>query len=163
MSHPLQQSEKIWSLAAGDVNVIWHFSKKHTYTHTHTTHPHPPSLYKCRHVCWLWFSAVACFSSLHLRESIETDVLSHFSVLSPSLPLSRFQSLLLWQKSVHIQKYVTYQKNNSSHIEVGMCFVWEHTTDTTLFGEHDMIIGVGNAFTGIKALFHPEEKHFISG
>lgn len=93
--------ESAWSSAASDVNPthphsllrLGIFPKTCAQAHA-DKHCPSPSDWKCWHVCWLWFSASACFSSRpaqgqrkkRKREATESCLIWLWCCLSPPLP-----------------------------------------------------------------------------
>lgn len=72
VTHPLQRARRdgVWSTAASNVNsFLGIFPKTCAQAHA-DKHWSSPSVCKCWHVCWLWFSAGACFSSRQRGESV---------------------------------------------------------------------------------------------
>lgn len=94
MTHPLQQREKVWSLAAWDVDFPWHFSQDAcTYTTLNLTLP-----------LYIRVDMSADFDSLLWpvfllsirKKSSRTDVLSNFCFPSSfALLLSQFSSMTI--------------------------------------------------------------------
>lgn len=143
--------ESVWSSAASNVNsFLGIFPKTCAQAHADKHWP-SPSVCKCWHVCWLWFSAGACFSSQHegrgaggkaLRQSYLA--LTLISLL-PFVSHTSVQGLLLWLCGLSESSFVKITLTSA-------CFL-VCKLNMAGFGPHYFSCVAENVPTTIKTLF----------